>query len=250
MANDDNGHFYLADLEKAGVDSNFHSERQQGITGKCLVMITPDAERTMNTYLGITETFSTAELNIDALRALQYLYIEGYLVTSPTGRAAAIEARQTAVKHQVKTAMSFSDPGIVEHFKDGLRDVAGNRLDMLFCNEAEAMSWTNTTTVELAAEALKDTAECFAITLGARGALIFDGTSLHQIAGHPTKAIDTNGAGDMFAGAFLHALCQGWGYVEAGKFACQAAATVVSQFGPRFPIEKHQEVIRQYRNDS
>ena len=142
--------------------------------------------------------------------------------------------------------MSFSDPGIVEHFKDGLREMAGERLNMLFCNEAEAMSWTNTDTVQDAAEDLKNTAECFAITLGARGALVFDGSELHQIAGQPTKAIDTNGAGDMFAGAFLHALCQGWDYVQAGEFACLAAATVVSQFGPRFPIEKHQEVVRQY----
>jgi len=144
VSSDELGDFYVQDMQAAGVDSNVGDGRKEGITGKCLVMVTPDAERTMNTYLGITETFSVDELHQDALRDAEYLYIEGYLVTSSTGRHAAIEARKIAEEAGVKTALTFSDPAMVEFFKDGLAEMIGNKVDLLFCNEAEAKSWAGT----------------------------------------------------------------------------------------------------------
>lgn len=244
VANDDNGSFYLGDLESAGVDYHAESGSNSGITGKCLVMITPDAERTMNTFLGISETLSTAEIDEEALQVSNYAYIEGYLVTSQTGRAAAIELRRLAEKYQVKTALSLSDPAIVEYFHSGLEEIIDGGVDILFCNEAEAMKFTRCDSLEHAMEGLKRYAKTFAVTRGARGALVFDGSATFEIAAHPVKAVDTNGAGDMFAGAFLYAISQGKSYLEAGNLASRASSVVVSQYGPRLAAEQHQRLIQ------
>ena len=243
VANDDNGEFYLNDLTNAGVDYHHNGDQVDGLTGKCLVLITPDAERSMNTFLGVSETVSTDNLNPEAIRQSEYLYMEGYLVTSDTGRAAAIKAREIAEEHSVKTVLSLSDPGMVTYFKPGLKEMLGDKVDLLFCNEAEALGWTDTNTLSDATELLKQSAKSFAITLGSKGALVFDGENLYEIPAHPVTAIDTNGAGDMFAGAFLYAITHGYNFEQAGSFASVAAATVVSQFGPRLSTEQYPEVL-------
>lgn len=244
VAKDDLGDFYIRDLQAAGVDSNLaNGSRKDGITGKCLVMVTPDAERTMNTFLGITETFSVDELHLDALRNSEYLYIEGYLVTSGTGRHAAIEARKLAEASGVKTALTFSDPAMVKFFRDGLAEMIGNRVNLLFCNEHEAKTWAGSDSLDDAITALKKVADTFAITLGGKGALVFDGKHMIDIGPHPIKAVDSNGAGDMFAGAFLYGITHGHSFYEAGNIASLAAARVVSQFGPRLNAAAHREVL-------
>lgn len=242
VADDDNGHFYLNDIRAAGVDYAQHEKLSAGITGKCLVMITPDAERTMNTFLGISETVSVAELDIAAIAAAEYVYIEGYLVTSPTGRAAAIALREHAERHNTRTALSLSDPAMVQFFRDGLIEMIGDGVDLLFCNGDEAMGFTETRTLDDAIEALKRYSKTFVLTRGAEGALVFDGVQLISINAQPVKALDTNGAGDMFAGAFLYAITHGYNYQKAGEFASAAAAKVVSQFGPRLTAEQHAEL--------
>jgi sugar/nucleoside kinase (ribokinase family) len=247
VADDDNGHFYLHDLKAAGVDCHLDKQLDQGITGKCLVMITPDAERTMNTYLGISETLSHHDLSVEAIAASDYVYLEGYLVTSPTGRAAAIKAREIAQQNGVKTALSFSDPGIVAYFRDGLREMLGAQIDLLFCNKQEALSWAQTDSLDEALVALKQIARSFAVTLGAEGALVYDGTTQHAIAPHKVTAVDTNGAGDMFAGAFLYGLTQGHDFATAGKLASVAAATVVADFGPRLKMEQQRTLLEQLK---
>ncbi|MGK0442878.1 MAG: sugar/nucleoside kinase (ribokinase family) [Pseudohongiellaceae bacterium] len=244
VANDDNGQFYLDDLKSAKVDSDFEGEKAVGITGKCLVMITPDAERSMNTYLGISETLSTEQLNPSAIAASEYLYFEGYLVTSPTGRAAAIEARKVAEQHHVKTVISLSDPGMVRFFKDGLIEMIGEGVDLLFCNEAEAKGWADTDCLDTAITELKTIAKQFAVTLGANGALVFDGENLITIAPYKADAVDSNGAGDMFAGAFLYAISHGHDFASAGRLASRASSEVVSNFGPRLAPSKHSELLQ------
>lgn len=243
VSSDELGDFYIDDLKAAGVDTQLGSEREDGITGKCLVMVTPDAERTMNTFLGITENFSAAELDHNALKDSEYLYMEGYLVTSPTGRAAAIEARRLAEQNGVKTALTFSDPAMVEFFRDGLGEMLGNGVNLLFCNEMEAKNWAGTDDLAEAVRGLKKVADEFAITLGSKGALVYDGQHEIEISPHPVKAIDSNGAGDMFAGAFLYGITHGHSHYEAGNIASLAAARVVSQFGPRLKLDEHREIL-------
>ncbi|WP_269617597.1 adenosine kinase [Zhongshania sp. BJYM1] len=243
VAKDEHGDFFMNDIKTAGVDADFDGEKSVGVTGKCLVLISPDAERSMNTHLGISETLSINELNEAALSDSEYFYAEGYLVTSDTGRAAAIAGREIAERNGVKTALSFSDPGMVSFFRDGLAEMLGNGVDLVFCNEAEALGWAKSESLEDAIAALKKVSKTFAITLGAKGALVFDGEHLHQIAGHKVDAIDTNGAGDMFAGAFLYAITHGHNFKKAGELASRAAAEVVSQYGPRLAGPRHRELL-------
>lgn len=243
VADDENGRFYLGDLASAGVKFPNTAISNQGITGKCLVMITPDAERTMNTFLGISAQLGVENLDLAALEKARYAYIEGYLVTSDTGRPAAIKLREQAKQLGVKTALSLSDPAIVSYFHEGLTQMIGDGVDILFCNEAEALSFTRTQTLEEACQQLKSVAKTFAITCGAKGAWIFDGEMLNLAPSVPVKPVDTNGAGDMFAGAFLHGLCRGWSYLEAATFANRAASTVVGQFGPRLQAHQHAALL-------
>ena len=235
VAADNDGDIYIADLEAAGVDHCLNGEREQGTTGKCLVLISPDAERSMNTNLAISETLSVDQLDADAIAESEYLYIEGYLVTSPTGRAAAVKAREIAEASGVKTSISLSDPGMVEFFRDGLQEMIGERVNLVFCNEAEALGWGDTDNLEVAIENLKQVADSFVITRGAEGAITYDGAQLAEIPPHRVQAVDSNGAGDMFAGAFLYAITRGEDFPTAGRFASLAAGKVVANYGPRLP---------------
>ncbi|QIL90280.1 adenosine kinase [Microbulbifer sp. SH-1] len=249
VADDDNGDFYRDNLAAAGVDypKALHNA-DTGTTGKCLVLITPDAERSMNTYLGISAELSVAEIDSDALTQSRWIYLEGYLVSSPTGRAAAIALRKQAETAGVKTALSLSDPMMVQLFHDGLKEMIGERVDLLFCNRDEALKFSQTDSLDQAAQTLRNHSRAFAITLGADGALLWDGEQEYRVTAPKVKAIDTNGAGDMFAGAFLYGISREMGFVEAGELACRAAAQVVSQYGPRLRPEQHRELLAQAVN--
>lgn len=243
VANDENGQFYLNDLSAAGVNHPVNASTEAGITGKCLVMITADAERTMNTFLGVSETLSVAQIDEEALKRSKFVYIEGYLVTSMTGKPAAMAIIDLARTHGVKTSVSLSDPAIVEFFHDDLREMIGTNVDVLFCNEAEALKFTRSETIEQALVALKDTARTYAVTRGAQGAVIFDGKQTFSMPAPQVTAVDSNGAGDMFAGAFLYALSQGRTYQTAAELAVKAAAKVVSQYGPRLRPEQYADLL-------
>ncbi|MCL4106198.1 UNVERIFIED_CONTAM: hypothetical protein GTU68_058504 [Idotea baltica] len=249
VADDTDGDIYLADLKAAGVNHCLGGDRETGTTGKCLVLITPDAERSMNTNLGISETLSIEQLDAGAIARSEYLYVEGYLVTSPTGLAAAINARETAQAAGVKTALSFSDPGMVEFFRDGMASIVGDKLDLIFCNEIEAKAWAGSEDLDEAIAALKKVAGTFAITLGSEGAIVFDGEQLTQIAPHKVEAVDTNGAGDMFAGAFMYAITRGEDFATAGRFGSLAASHVVSSFGPRLSAVACTKLRREFFGD-
>jgi len=232
VADDRDGHLYINDLQDAGVD--FHSAGQEsGITGKCLVMVTDDAERTMNTFLGASEALSAREIDQAALVDSEWFYVEGYLVTDEARTLATKAAVETAKANNLKVAISLSDPFVVAVFGDALREVIGCGVDLIFCNKDEAMAFTGTESLETAAEALKQATKTFAITDGANGAITFDGNTMNQSKGVEAKAIDTNGAGDMFAGAFLYAITSGKSYAWAASLANDCAARVVAQFGPR-----------------
>jgi sugar/nucleoside kinase (ribokinase family) len=232
VADDSDGQLYINDLQDAGVE--FHGAGQEsGITGKCLVMVTDDAERTMNTFLGASEALSAREIDQAALVDSEWFYVEGYLVTDEARTLATKAAVETAKANNVKVAVSLSDPFVVAVFGEALREVIGGGVELIFCNKDEAMAFTGTDTLEMAAEALKQYTKTFAITDGANGAITFDGNTLNQSKGVEAKAIDTNGAGDMFAGAFLYAITSSKSYAWAADLANDCAARLVAQFGPR-----------------
>ncbi len=234
VANDEDGHLFVNDLNEYGIDSNLNaSNLLDGTTGKCLVMITPDAERTMNTFLGITTDFSPQELNVEAIRDSNYLFMEGFLVSSETGLQAMLEAKKMAEESNVKVSLTFSDPSMVKYFGDQMRQVVGNGVDLLFCNIHEGELFTGLEGLETIKEELKKYAKQFVVTLGAEGAVTYDGETFSKIEPFPVKAVDSTGAGDMFAGAFLYGINHGHSFVEAGKLASLASSTVVGKFGPR-----------------
>lgn len=251
VADDAFGDAYLDDMNEAGIDTNFkRQEREEGITGKCLVMITGDAERTMNTFLGITADLSTQEVDELAIKSSQYVYIEGYLAASEKGCEAMKLTKAIAEKNGTKTALTLSDPSIVEAFKGRFEEVIGASVDLLFCNEEEAKKYTGKDDLMDAREALKKEAKHFVITQGSNGAMIFDGDTFVDIEPYDVKAVDTNGAGDMFAGAFLYGITHGIGYAGAGKLASLAGSRVVSQYGPRLKWHQAQEILEELKQNS
>ena len=163
-------------------------------------------------------------------------------MSSTTGKAAAIVLKEAADAAGVKTAFSLSDPAMVSFFGEGLKEMIGTGVDILFCNEDEALGYTETNDINEAENTLKQIANTVVITLGAKGAKIIHKDGTVNIAPCEVKAIDTNGAGDMFAGAFLYAITHNYSYEQAGNFAAHAAAKVVSQYGPRLQAQQHEEL--------
>lgn len=246
VASDEYGDFYLKDMNDAGVATNLdNAERKDGVTGKCLVMITSDADRTMNTYLGITSDISESEIDEQAIKDSEFVYLEGYLVASPTGMEAMKVGKKIAEDNGVMTAITLSDPFIVQTFKENFQEVIGASVDLLFCNEDEAMSYTGTDNLEDARQALKKEAKRFVITLGKNGAMIYDGDTFIDIEPYKVAALDTNGAGDMFAGAFLYGITNGLTYAAAGKLASMASSKIVAQYGPRLKWHEAQDILKE-----
>ena len=245
VAKDELGKFFIEDLKRNGVDSAWtYDQLPEGITGKCLVMTTPDADRTMNTFLGVSSFLSPEHLNEEAIKNSSYIYLEGYLVPSPKGVEAMKEAKKIAERHNVLTSLTLSDPNMVKYFSKQFEEVIGASVDLLFCNEEEALTLAGTDDMKIAREQLKKIAKRFAITQGANGALIFDGDTYINIEPYKVRAVDTNGAGDMFAGAFLYAITHGHSYAEAGKIASLASSKVVSQSGPRLEPQQSKQVLK------
>ena len=243
VANDADGDLYIEDLRRAGVD--FQGAGQDpGVTGKCLVMVTPDAERSMNTFLGASECLGAKEIDQAALLDSQWFYIEGYLVTDEARTEAVIDAIRLAKAKGVKIALSLSDPFVVSVFADELKMLIGDGIDLIFCNRDEAIAFTGTNDLDSAAESLKLITETFAITDGANGAVTFDGDAICHTDAVPVVAVDSNGAGDMFAGAFLNRIISGKTYTEAAIFANACAAKVVTTFGPRLDKGDFDEINR------
>ncbi len=246
VADDETGDFYMKDLHEAGVKTRLDQIKGEGVTGKCMVMVTDDAERTMNTFLGITSDFSQDDLHLEDLKESEYLYIEGYLVTSDVSREAAIAARNTAKEHGVKTAFTFSDPAMVTYFKDGVTEIIGDGVDVLFSNEEEAKTYTGKDNLNDAIVDLAKIADKLVITLGSKGAVVVSGDKRVNIEASLVTARDTNGAGDMFAGAFMFGISQGMSDRDAGMLASESAARIVATFGARLEKDTQQQILNKY----
>ena len=248
VASDMAGQFYARDLKDSGVASRLKKRMvEHGVTGKCLVFVTPDADRSMNTFLGVSADLDPGDVSAKAIQRSQYVYLEGYLASADNTRDAAIEARQIAEQHNVKTALTLSDPNMVKFFRDNLEAMIGARIDLLFANEDEANELAGSDKLEDTLDYLKKIARRFAMTRGKHGALLFDGLKLIEIEPFKVRAIDTLGAGDMFAGAFLYGLTHEMDFTRAGKLASRASAKIVSQYGPRLDVATTQALLKSFK---
>lgn len=240
------GQSYLRGLGHANVHTGDLAIADEGTTGTCLVMVSSDAERTMQTYLGVSSDLSVAQVDYKRLEQAKWLYIEGYLSTSPSARHAVVQARQVAREHGVKIALTLSDPAMVQYAREGLDELIGDGVDLLFCNQHEAMMYTQTLNVQDAMTALLNISQMVVITLSEQGAMIGTAKEIVQVAGRAVTAVDANGAGDAFAGAFLYALQQGQDVQTAGRLAVLISSEVVANYGARLNVEQYQALQQQF----
>ena len=240
VGNDDKGKFFLKELSNLRIESN--AIAKEGYTGECISMVTPDAERTMVTSLGISEDFSADDLCSKALCESKILYIEGYLVGSPKGLEAVLQAQAIARESAVKVALTLSDKAMIENFRSAFDTVLKNGVDILFCNAEEGKFWTETHSIHGAALGLSEICSTSVITCGKDGALVSQRKNVSHIPGFDVRALDTTGAGDNFAGAFLAKLCQGFEYEEAAFYANRLASTVVTSYGARLSARALKEL--------
>jgi len=247
VASDMTGQIFARDLHDSGVNSNLDFKPlPAGVTGKCLVFVTPDADRTMNTFLGVSAELDSSDIDVEAIKHSEYIYIEGYLASAENTRDAAIEARRIAEKRNIKTSLTLSDPNMVKFFRESMTAMIGDKVDLLFANEDEAMELANTDNLDEALQLFKKLARSFAITRGREGAILFDGVALIEVKPNQVQAIDTLGAGDMFAGAFLYGLSQGMSFHQSGDLASLASAKIVTQYGPRLKAAQTSALLESF----
>jgi sugar/nucleoside kinase (ribokinase family) len=245
VADDELGDFYAADLQANGVATNLtHTRASEGQTGSCLVLVTPDAERSMCTFLGVSADLNDSALHPQDIAKSRLYYMEGYLAASPTGLQAALAGKATALAQGVPMALTLSDVSMIRFCKAGLDAMLDGGVDFLFCNEEEAQVWAGLSDIDAVAAAMAPLAKTVCITRGPQGCLIVQGSERHTVATVPVKAVDTNGAGDMFAGAFLYGVSQGWPLTQAATLANRCAAKVVSQHGNRLTRAQMQDLLR------
>ncbi|MBC8212508.1 MAG: adenosine kinase [Gammaproteobacteria bacterium] len=248
VAQDMTGQFFMQDLKKAGIDTDSdHKMDASGVSGKCLVFVTPDADRTMNTFLGVSAELDASFVSEQAIKQSEYIYLEGYLVTADNSRQAVLLAREYARQHSVKIALTLSDPSMMMYFREGMLEMIGDGVDLLFANEEEAFALCESQQLDAVVEKMKSYAKTFAITRGKHGAVLYDGTSVITVQPNPVTAIDTLGAGDMFAGAFLYGLTHAMDFQQAGDFASMASAEVVTKYGPRLRTQQTLKLLKEFK---
>lgn len=231
LGNDDFGHFYAQEFIDLGI--NLKAEMLDDYpTGTCFVFITPDSERTMHTSLGATAFFGAKHIDEDIIKRSEWLYAEGYKFTAQSSTEALLYSIELAKKHNTKISVTFSDIFIIEHFRDNLEKVVRNS-DLVFCNENEAKCYTACDDINEAMEKLSQECPNVVITLGGNGSLVKWDGKIYNIPSYPAKPVDTTGAGDCFAGAFMYGIITTANPVVSGHLASAIGARVVSQLGAR-----------------
>jgi sugar/nucleoside kinase (ribokinase family) len=241
VADDEFGQFYTQDLKDQGVICE--PAYADGVTGKCIVLITPDAQRTMLTYLGSTADLCVNDIDFSHITNADWLFMEGYLVTAEGAFELAKKAIVHAKQQGIKIALSFSDPAIVSFFHSQITELLTLGIDLLFANEEEVLTWSKQEDLTLACEAIGEHSKKIVVTLGERGCAIYNTEHNAQMdfySGVKANVVDTNGAGDSFAGAFLYATQQNWSEEKSAKLSNRVASTMVADFGARTSQSKIQ----------
>ena len=248
VADDDDGKKYLDSLQKAGVKHiGFSKEGSELPTGKCLIFVTPDAKRTMSSMLGISAHLGSKDINYDAVDNSKIFYIEGYMVTSDENFSAVTSVLENINSENTLKALSLSDAGIVNGFKDKFKQIESYGIDMIFCNDDEAIAFAETSNLEEAINFYKEQSYMIAITKGSEGSIVINsGEEIFSPAEEITP-VDTNGAGDMYAGSFMHAYLNGLDLSECARFSNYASPKVVETFGPRLTAEGYENVLNKLK---
>jgi sugar/nucleoside kinase (ribokinase family) len=234
VAEDQFGGVFRHDIRAAGVAYDTPQETKGPPTARSLIFVTPDAQRTMQTYLGACLNLTPADVDPDTIKGSKVVYLEGYLWDPPQAKEAFLQAARIAHGADRKVALTLSDSFCVERHRASFRDLVENHIDILIANEAEICSLWEVDSFDAALQATRGKCEVAALTRSEKGAVIFADGDVHVVdAAKVEKLVDTTGAGDLFAAGFLHGYTAGYNLFDAGRIGAIAAAEVISHIGPR-----------------
>ena len=237
VKNDQFGNFFSSDIKKSKTIFNTPPTNEGASTAHSIILITPDAQRTMCTYLGASIEFEPKDIDFSVIKESKYLYLEGYLWDSELAKQAFIKAAKIAKESKTKIILSLSDSFCVDRHRESFLNLINDFVDILFCNEEELKSLLKITDLEQCKIELKPLCELAAITLGERGSLIVNKNKTDLIQPFSFgKVIDTTGAGDIFAGGFIHGLIHNLSLYDCGQIGSICAGHIVTQIGSRSNI--------------
>ena len=234
IKDDEFGNFFSKDIKESGATFNSKYVETRESSAHSVILITPDAQRTMCTYLGASTEFEPDDINYESIKLSKYLYLEGYLWDSELAKKAFIQAAKIAKESKTKIILSLSDAFCVDRHRESFLDLINDFVDILFCNEEEVKSLFKINDLEKCKIKIKSLCELTAITLGEKGSLIVNKNKTELIKPFLFgKAIDTTGAGDIFAGGFIHGLINNLSLNDCGQIGSICAGQIVTQIGSR-----------------
>lgn len=235
VADDEFGHIFRHDIHGSGVHHPTAPTKGSDPTARCLILVTPDGQRTMNTFLGVSSSLAPHHLDHQLIADSAISYLEGFLFYVPHSAAASRQAAEIAHRAGRRVAISLSDFLCVERNLEAFQSMVRDHVDILFANEKELAALTGLDDFEAAAAVVRGQVEIAALTRGDHGSVIFQGEERFDIAPVPTKVVDTTGAGDAYAAGFMTALTAGKDLATCGRWASRAAAETISRIGARPP---------------
>lgn len=228
------GAVFAHDMRSTGVVFRSPPATDGPPTGRCLIVVTPDAQRTMNTYLGSSEFLGPEHVDVELIAAAQVTYLEGYLFDRPPAQEAYWKASQAAHDAGRRVSLTLSDTFCVERHRHAWRSLVADQVDILFANEHEAMALYEVDTFGAALAAARDDVEVAVITRGAQGSVVARGGDVAEVPAHPVEhVVDTTGAGDLYAAGFLFGFTRGRSMADCGRFGSVAASAVLGHTGAR-----------------
>lgn len=238
VADDEIGKVFAHDMTGIGVDfyGFVHQRTTESSvpTGRCHILVSPDAQRTMCTHLGVAGNIPIAALDEHLISDASLVYVEGYLWDQAGTKESIRHALKYAQKVGTKTALTFSDVFCVAGHRDEFKELISSQVDIVFANEAEIMTFFEVSKFDDALQAMRQYTNLFAITRGEKGAVIVHQDVVHIVDGiAPEKLLDTTGAGDAFAAGFMYGLTHGLSYVNSAELGCSCASKIISHFGAR-----------------
>ncbi len=234
VADDEFGAVFADDMKKIGVDFRSSGSDSSVPTGRCIIAVTPDAQRTMNTYLGISTQLSFGDISSDVIAAGAILYLEGYLFDRDEAKDAFRKAAALAHSNGRVVSLTLSDSFCVDRHRADFQSLVKNDIDILFANEDELKSLYETTDFDAAVQLLRKDCHIAAVTRSEKGSVIVTRDDVHEVPAAPvSQVVDTTGAGDLFAAGFLRGLTQGKDLTSCARIGAIAAAEVISHVGPR-----------------
>jgi sugar/nucleoside kinase (ribokinase family) len=235
---DDLGQVFGHDLLAVGVQFRPGDHRNEVPTGRCIIVVTPDAERTMSTFLGASSLLGVSDIDDEAIADGKLLYMEGYLYDHDDAKAAFRHAAGVAHGAGGMVSLTLSDSFCVDRHRDDFRALVSDEVDLLFGNAAELISLYETETFDQAVQELRRHCQFAAITTGSTGSVVITGDDVIEVSAQPVRrVVDTTGAGDLYAAGFMYGVTSGRSLPECGRLGSIAASEVISHVGPRPLVE-------------